>query len=59
MARLTDEQREAHEWGQVERDCAELADYSRHGGWLFRFLKWMEGLARREREELRKERRDV
>ncbi|MGN8022083.1 hypothetical protein ACTJJ7_15375 [Phyllobacterium sp. 22229] len=44
--------RDIYEYGEVERDAALIADYAPHGGWFCRFYKWIEGIAREEREDL-------
>jgi hypothetical protein len=54
--KFTEEQRKIHEWGRMERDLAEIADLSPHGGWLYRFWKWLESIARAERQAIIEER---
>jgi hypothetical protein len=49
---MTDLDRKIHEYGELERDAAQLADYSVHGGIFYRFWKWLERKIRDERELL-------
>lgn len=50
---MTELQLAIYEWGEIERECAELAEWSRHGGWAYRFWKWMERYAERKRKALK------
>ncbi|WP_420961139.1 hypothetical protein [Brucella sp. IR073] len=49
--------REIFEYGEIERDAARTADFTRHGGLWFRFFKWIERVCREEREARIEERK--
>mgnify|MGYP005985206331 CR=1 FL=1 len=42
--------KEIYECGELERDLAQLADWSPRGGLLYRFWKWGERIVRENRE---------
>lgn len=48
--------REIYEWGEVEREAAQTAEFATHGGIFYRFFKWIERQCRQEREALIEER---
>lgn len=48
--------REIYEYGEVEREAARTAQFATHGGWFYRFFKWIERQCREEREALIAER---
>ena len=51
--------RDIYEYGEVERDAARIADFAPQGGWFSRFYKWIESIAREEREDLIQQRDDA
>jgi hypothetical protein len=51
-----DVRHEIYEWGELERDAERAAQFTVHGGLFYRFFRWVERIAREEREDLIEER---
>lgn len=58
-SKLRELYRERYEWGEIERDAAELRQFSPAGGWFARFWSWIEGKAREGRLDVDDEIREV
>lgn len=55
---MTDLHRKRYELGELERDAEHMAQFTRHGGWFYRFFMWIARHAREAREDVEAEIRE-